>query len=67
MSDSESELYHDDQQVLTCRVCACRYPATRRRLAGEIERVSVCTDRCRTLLETRMVSVGADADATTGT
>ena len=48
MPDVESELYRDDQRVLTCAVCACRYPATRRRLAGELEALPVCTDRCRT-------------------
>ncbi len=62
MDDITSELYHENQRVLTCEVCACRYPATRRRLAGEVVLVPVCTDRCRTILEVR----AAEADATAG-
>ncbi len=62
MTDVESDLYRENQRVLTCQVCACRYPATRRRLGGEVERVPVCTDRCRTLLVAR----AAEADAPAG-
>ena len=52
---NDSELYHDNQQVLTCAVCACRYPATRRRLPGEsVFPLLVCGDRCRSLLHARL-------------
>ncbi len=52
---NESELYHDTQQVLTCAVCACRYPATRRRLPGErVIPLLVCGERCHSLLHARL-------------
>lgn len=52
---TDSELYHETQQVLTCAVCACRYPSTRRRLPGEsVIPLLVCSDRCRGLLHARM-------------
>ncbi len=63
MADVDSELYHEDQQVLTCQVCACRYPATRRRLIGEVVSVPVCTDRCRSILEARAAEADAPARA----
>jgi len=50
----ESELYNDNQHILTCTVCACRYPATRRRLAGEVVPMHVCSDRCRAFLHARL-------------
>lgn len=50
---SESELYRDTQSVLTCAVCACRYPATRR-IGGERAEEPVCSERCRTVLTARL-------------
>jgi hypothetical protein len=52
---ADSELYHENQDVLTCAVCACRYPATRRALPGEsVMKMLVCGERCRSLLHARL-------------
>jgi hypothetical protein len=48
-------LYSTTQVVLTCSICACRYPATRRRLAREHQTLPVCSERCFAVFQRRSV------------
>jgi hypothetical protein len=56
-------LYRDQQQVNTCAVCAGLYPATRRRLARELEPTPVCSDRCLGVFIARQIDEAKRAAA----
>jgi len=50
MDNKKHTLYSDDQTVLACSICACRYPETRRKLTNELHPEPVCSERCMGLL-----------------
>lgn len=50
MDNKKNTLYSEDQTILTCSICACRYPTTRRKLTNEFEPAPVCSERCLGLL-----------------